>query len=69
MTCKRIKVGIDVCHLEFGDGHTADTETFRTCRGELMVLRLDSIGCVIDIELISDTKPCMMEISKQTSLK
>ena len=58
MECKNLKVGIDICRLEFGDGKTADTESFRTVRGELMIVRKNPDGKVFEIELIADFKPC-----------
>lgn len=68
MTCKKMKVGMDVCSLEFAEGTTVDTETCRTTRGEMMILRKDSEGRVFEIELVADFKPCQQEKVKQSKL-
>jgi len=65
MTCKNIKVGMDVCRLEFTEGMTVDTETFLTARGEMMILRKNSDGKVFEIELVADFKPCQTGIIQQ----
>lgn len=62
MPCKRMKVGIDICRLEFTEGTTADTESLLSSRGEMMILRKNSDGKVFEIELVADFKPCQTEI-------
>ena len=63
--CKKLEVPKDVCCVSFGvDKNTPrqihHTEEKYTTRDELMLVHYNKKDRVVEIELISDNKPCQM---------
>jgi hypothetical protein len=64
--CKKLKIKIpeNVCTIPFGNDKQVRTQEFRTCRNELMLLHFDVNDHVVEIELISNKKPCQRSTKK-----
>lgn len=57
--CHKILVPEEACTLTFGEGEYSHTlGDLETVRGEQVFIDLDQEGKIINIELVSDTKPC-----------
>lgn len=58
--CKKLKIKVpkDVCTISFGEDKQVQTHELHTCRKELMLIHFNHNNEVVEIELISDDKPC-----------
>ena len=57
--CKKLKVDKKTCSIIFGEGKQVTTiDNFKTCRNEMMLIHLNPNNKVIEIELVSNDKPC-----------
>jgi hypothetical protein len=65
--CKKLKIKVpkNVCTIQFGEDKQVHTIEYHTCRKELMLLHLNHKNEIVEIELISDDKPCQKTTKKK----